>query len=378
MTQSTQIVNASAHRVADALTSAAALAVWLSDDALVEQKPDGRVVLWWHDGRQLAGRWTRYESGAAFAWTLSDDAGNRREASFTLAPSAASTIVVVEGADSDAWPAALRHLARYVETGADLRELERPIMGINFDILDEKAARSRGTDLDGAILITETRPETGAAAAGIVSGDVLEMIGDIRVRTYQDLVVALRGRVAGETLEMTYWHGGNRMTASVALQGRQPAALETDPARLDSLVAKDSAERLEALRAAFADASEATAAHRPADDAWSAKEVLGHVIASEMWARGATMATAFGARSLDFWPEKYEELLRSRFQEGMCADAVGATEAEILATSRLCRNLLASDPTPPVVHRIAAEMEGTREHFAEHVAQIRAAIAAAP
>lgn len=150
MATTTQIVNAPAARVADALTSTSALAIWLCDDALVEPRPGGRIVLWWHDGRQLSGRWTQYESGSAYAWSLTDDSGHRREASFNLEPDEASTTLVVDGGEADGWPAALRHLAHYVETGIHLRELERPIMGIGFEILDQKAARARGAELDGA------------------------------------------------------------------------------------------------------------------------------------------------------------------------------------------------------------------------------------
>jgi membrane-associated protease RseP (regulator of RpoE activity) len=245
-------------------------------------------------------------------------------------------------------------------------------MGITFDILDAQAAAARGAPIDGGVLVTEA--SDGAAEAGLASGDLLEVVGETRVSSWHDLVAALRGRAALDTIPVTYWRDGLRSTSDVTLKGRTPPALQNDPELLAAQSAADAAERLTALRAAFAGASEDAAAHRPGPNEWSAKEVLSHVISSETWSRGSTFAAAFGTRPGD-WSDPYDEMHRRRLQESSIADAIGATEAAIRETALLNRDLLTPHPTPPVIHRVGATLHHDREHFDEHLSQIRQAIA---
>jgi S1-C subfamily serine protease len=95
-----------------------------------------------------------------------------------------------------------------------------PVLGIRLDphLQNYFAVRVNGMDRYGAFF-TETVPDFGAAAAGLQPfevdesrrirkyGDVILAIGDTQVRTYEEIGTALRGRVPGQKVKVTFVRG---------------------------------------------------------------------------------------------------------------------------------------------------------------------------
>jgi putative serine protease PepD len=60
-------------------------------------------------------------------------------------------------------------------------------------------------------------PGGPAAKAGLESGDIIVGVNDERITTADELIVAIRSRVPGEHITVTYLRGGHRHNASVVL-----------------------------------------------------------------------------------------------------------------------------------------------------------------
>ena len=370
-------INAPGDRVADAVSCPFHLGVWLADEAFLEKRPAGRVVLWWHEGTQMTGRWTRFEPPHDLAWTLTSEDGRRVDTSFHMESDGSVTRLSVLGDRvSEDWAEALENLAAYVETGVNRREMQRPMVGISYDILDPEKARASGADIDGGVLVSATVENGGAQAAGIMTGDLLELVGATRVRDWPDLVTALRGHKAGDTIDLTYWRNGQRSRVTATLGGRETPAVETDPQAMAERVASYARERLSSLQEVIGGADDRAAGHQPGPGEWSAKEVLSHLYNGELWWRDWALGAAYGTRVAEY-PERYDEALR-RFVQGVpIGDVVSALVDAIRATEVLQGSLLADNPAPSVMHAIAVEMHRECAHFDEHMAQVKAAIASA-
>jgi hypothetical protein len=65
------------------------------------------------------------------------------------------------------------------------------------------------------------RPGSPAERAGLQSGDVIVRFAGVNVRTLDDLVFALRGRRAGDAVEVAYVRNGTERTAQATLEERR-------------------------------------------------------------------------------------------------------------------------------------------------------------
>jgi hypothetical protein len=325
----------------------------------------------------MAGRWTRFEPPREVAWVLTTEDGRRAETSFHLQEEGDATRLSVHGDRvGEEWAEALDNLAAYVETGVNRREQQRPMLGIGIDIWDAEQARASGADIDGGVLVSSTVDNGGAQAAGIQAGDLLESVGATRVRDWPDLVTAMRGHKAGETIDLTYWRDGERSRVNATLGGREAPTLTTDPTLLSEEVRRYADERLAALGGALGSPSEDAAGHQPGPGEWSAKQVLSHLLTGELWWRGWALGAAFGTRIPDY-PERYDGVLREFVRDVPMGDLVTALEDAVRGTAMLQLSLLSDGSSPAVTRAIASEIHRERSHFAEHLAQAKAAIASA-
>jgi hypothetical protein len=311
------------------------------------------------------------------AWRLLTDDGAPIATRFEVAADGDGARVTVSGdVEGAGWVIDLANLSAYVERGLNLRELRRPMLGIGFQPLDAEAAKKRGADTDGGILLDSVVAGSGAEAAGLKAGDVLESIGGVQLREFADLVAVLGPKRAGDMVDTVFWRDGQRQETAVTLGGREEPVVGGDPAALAADITDYARKRLASLEAAFGDSGDVQSGHRPGPDEWSAREVLSHLILGERWAREWPVGAAFGTRSGEY-PEGYDDVLRRTLQETSVADAVRMMKEAVLETERVQLGLLRDNGTPPVMRQIAAEIERELDHFEEHMNQIRAAIGAA-
>jgi putative serine protease PepD len=97
-----------------------------------------------------------------------------------------------------------------IETG----RAEFPIIGASIDFTyDGEGARIADTGPSGAALV----PDGPAEQAGLQPGDVITSIDGNAVEGPEELIVAIRSRRPGETVDLTYARGGQEATATVTL-----------------------------------------------------------------------------------------------------------------------------------------------------------------
>lgn len=375
-------------------TNSTCLREWFCDVATVRAENGGRLYLGWNHGYGVVGNYTSIVPGRAvtFTWVGSMDPGPSQVA-IDLAPSAAGTTVTVthDGpVDGDAerfergmrrmWESGLQNLASVVATGHDLRFTLRPMLGVMVEAeVDAARAADLGLPVDHGVVLSGTAEGLGARAAGLRGGDVVVAIGDTPITGFPAFAVALEGRHAGETVDVVFYRDGTEHRSAMTLSGRPipevPATAAALAAHVADLYAWVDAE----VTAALAGATEEAAATRPGPDEWSAREVLAHLMDGEGDYHSYITELVLGAERSSDGPYENSDL-RVRVTA-----ASYPTVAEMLAAYRHLEQqtvaLLAGLPDEFVARkgsfwRLAYGYTQARPHYEEHVAQIRAAVAA--
>jgi len=142
--QATKLVRASVSAAYHAFTNATALREWLCDVATVVPRPNGRIYLWWNGDFYSSGHFFEAEPDkkVRFRWFSNIDPGPS-EITVSFETQGEETLVtmthnVPEGEDwakraegfRAEWQQSLDNLASVLETGKDLRIVNRPMLGI--------------------------------------------------------------------------------------------------------------------------------------------------------------------------------------------------------------------------------------------------------
>jgi serine protease Do len=104
-----------------------------------------------------------------------------------------------------------------IETG----EVSTPYLGVITQDLSQEDAERFGLPTDAGALVERVEPGSGAAEAGVRRGDVIIVLGDSEIRSYGDLLGALRDYQPGDTATLTVFRGGDERTLHVTL-GERP------------------------------------------------------------------------------------------------------------------------------------------------------------
>jgi serine protease Do len=106
-----------------------------------------------------------------------------------------------------------------IETG----EATQPYLGVSLTDLTPEISERFGARVESGALVTGVDPEGPAAEAGIRTSDVITAVGEGEVASTGDLLSALRGRLPGETVEVTaVGDGGEPREVTIELGERNP------------------------------------------------------------------------------------------------------------------------------------------------------------
>ena len=391
------LVNAAPDVVYTVLTTSADIVGWLANDARCEPLPGGIYELRWLSGYAVFGKVLAAEKPRLFsvAWRGSDEPGETT-VTFTVAPSTNGSLVTVQHSGFGAgarwakaideartgWPPALENLKHLVETGIDLREARRPLMGVMVgDALTPDVVARYGIDATSGVLLEGVVDGLSAQAAGLRSHDVITAIDGIAVDGHAQLVSKLQGRRAGERVDISYVRGSEHRTVSLELKARPlPEIPSEHNVLLATLLERYEKARTDLVKAT-AGATELQAARAPMEGEWSAKETLAHLSVVERDVHSWLGQMILGIEEVktpgnpSILPERLGAVLAAaptvaallnRFAQDQ-ADTlaiVGALRPEILANRARYR-------------RIAQFIFDMADHVHDHVAQIKAALAAA-
>lgn len=391
----TRVVRAPAAEVYRAFTTSTAWREWLTDVAFATPRKAGRLYLGWNTGYYASGEYTLATPGkkVGFTWQgRAEPAATRVQVTLKEKNGATTVTLTHSGLGRGAawakaakaiaagWEIGLENLQSVLETGQDLRFTLRPMLGIMVsDENNAEHAAAWGLPVEYGLRLGSVVPGMGAEAAGLRGGDVVISLAGKKVIGFGGLAVALQGRRAGQAVPVVFYRDGQKQTVTMTLSGRPIPPIPATAAELAEALRRLYAESDAQLAAGFAGVGEAEAARRPAPGEWSAKDVLAHLLIGERDAHAFIVETLQGNdRQYDGGFDNSD--LRTR----VVADAYPTYQAMLDELKRLegeAVALAAGLPAdfvarPAVYWRTAYGWLQSPTHITEHLAQIRAAIAA--
>jgi uncharacterized protein YndB with AHSA1/START domain len=281
-------------------THATLLRDWLADIAATDPRAGGHFFVSWHAredalgslaGNQFAGRYTQLDlpRSLAFTWSGADlPAPTLVTVTAQPVPDGTQLTLVHSGLGelqaaswNTQWAGALENLQSVLEIGVDLRVVRRPRLGILMDELTPAAVERLGLPVKEGVLLHGTAENSGAQAAGLQKDDVLVSLNGAALRSPTSFEAALRGLHAGDCPVVEFYRGGEKQTVALQL-GRFP--IPEYPATalgLSEMVCELYAVTMTNLRQQLAGLTEAQAERRPAQDEWSVKELVAHLILTD-------------------------------------------------------------------------------------------------
>lgn len=326
-----QNIKATPAQVYHAFTNATALKGWLCDIATLNPKPGGRIYLAWNSGYYMSGEYLNLEAdnSLSFSWYgRGEPAPTRVE--IHLAPTPQGTLVKLAHSEvkntpawskmieeiSTGWSSSLENLASRLESGPDLRIVKRPMLGIILGDLEQKQAETLGVPTSQGIRLDDVVEGMGAQKAGLQKDDVIIAMAGQAITDYADLATALNGKRAGDSVEVVFYRGPQKMSVSMELSGRPMPEIPQSVPKLAEVIAQRYAGLQESLDQLLEGVSEAEAVHKPSDEEWSAKEVLAHLIHGERDGQAYVTEIIGGQES---WSDDYAGNLPMRTQATLVA-----------------------------------------------------------
>jgi uncharacterized protein YndB with AHSA1/START domain len=390
-----QLIKARPSLVYHAFTNSTVLHEWMCDLATANPKPGGRLYMAWNSGFYMAGEYFTLEPDRQiiFSWY------GRGEPTpslvrVTLEEKENGTLVhlsheqVGSGIEwentvkeiQDGWKSSLENLASVLETGHDLRFTLRPMLGIYPGEYNAEIAQKLGVPMATGLRLDGVADGMGAQIAGLQTNDVLVRLGGHDLIDYADLTAALQNKRAGDTVEVVFYRGGEKMTVMMELSHRQLPDIPSSLHDLAAAVREQYAQMDAELDQFFAGVSEEEAAYKPALDEWSAKEVLAHLIHAEQFWRQHTTELVGSQESWtdDFagnWQGAIDATLTAypSLQELLAQLKLQCIETQALF-AKLPEQILERKGT---YWRLASEALQTPYHLRTHIQQMQAAIEAA-
>lgn len=105
--------------------------------------------------------------------------------------------------------------------------VETPFLGVVGQTVTSDLAAEEGLDVEEGAYVVEVTPGTEAEKAGVQPGDVIVSVDDDRIRTMDDLVLAVRSRSVGDEVTLSIWRDGEQMTLSMRI-GVKPEGISTN------------------------------------------------------------------------------------------------------------------------------------------------------
>ena len=293
----TQMVNAPPASVYYALTNAIALREWLCDDAMAHAREGGYLFLGWDSGCYASGSFIALEpeEAVAFTWQGRGEPGPT-EVRISLEEKSGGAFVTLahgEIGSGEAWAATveefkkgwetgLENLASVLETGVDLRVARRPMLGIvGGEELNDKIIAALGVPVTEGVRIAGVVEDMEAEAARLQPDDVMVSLGEQPVGDFQSLVAALTAYQAGDEVEVILYRGAEQRRVTMELSRCPTPEVPPTAGELAEAVREIYTQSDAELAALFEGVTDADASHQPAPGEWSAKQVLGRLIADE-------------------------------------------------------------------------------------------------
>ena len=390
-----QDIHAPADQVYRAFTNSTALREWFCDLATSAPHPGGHLYFKWNSGYYANGKFSELvpDRSISFIWRGEGEPWES-QVKVSLEQEGQVTHLRLEhsglgsGQEWEAlikglhngWQETLDNLVSVLETGADQRFVRRPMLGILAGEFTPQVAKKLGVPVQQGIRLDETIEGMGARASGLGKDDVVVAMAGVPVSDFPSLGNALRGKHAGDRVEVVFYRGGEKKTTEMELSQRPipeiPDSAKSLADRLGSLYASQEA----TLQEIFKGVSDSEASRQPRPGEWSANQNLAHLIHSE---RGWHTWISDLANGQEAHYDDYGTNQQARIDGTVAAYP---TAVELLAelkrnctetvvmVSKLPEDFMARKGS---FWRLAYNLLQTPYHFDEHCEAMRAALAAA-
>jgi uncharacterized protein YndB with AHSA1/START domain len=283
--------------VYSAFTNEAAFCEWLCDVAQVDVRRGGHLFLRWESGYFVNGEYVELipDKKIGFSWHGAGEPGATQvKITFKSQPDGTALVLSHQGIGSEnawkkmhkefkqGWKRALENLKSVLETGQDLRFLNRPRLGFcEIQELSADQAAQAGYPKRAGLLVQGVEEGLCAANAGLQTGDLLVKFGGQKTATLGDLGEALSQHQAGDKVKFMFYRGADKLSAKAQLSRRPALEVPTSAETLAEGVSKLYDRFTVDLEAVLKEASEEQAEYHSDPAEWSTKEVLAHLIATE-------------------------------------------------------------------------------------------------
>ncbi len=378
----TRTIQASPREVFDSFQHEGRLREWLSDGARTQPRKGGLFDVWWNSGYEARGVFTSLKppSALAFTWNSAMEPGET-QVRVTLKPAEGGTRLTLlhsgfgtgkkwagRAQESEReWNSGLDNLKSVLETGIDLRQMNRPRFGLGWETaLGEKGA------LVNAVI-------TGGPCdqAGLVKGDVIVSFAGRKVKSEQDLLTIFFSCRAGQRVPVTFLRQDKRKKTTVELGKRSIPQVPDDPLVLVGQVRQAHEQAISALRTAVLMITDEQAGIAPAEGEWSVKQVLAHLSAAERGFQGWVVDVLLGNGTFEIvghLPEQLAAVFASTSTAGALLDRFERDLAESRAiVASLTPEHLANKWR---YRRIAQELISFGSHTQDHIEQVQNTIRA--
>lgn len=288
----TQIIPTSPKTLYYMLTNEDALAYWLCDRAYTRVEQNGHILLYWlNNSWYMMGEFIQLQPDEAVAhtWRVKGEDKTTTVSYHLQAVDDGTKLTLTHDGLADdelsayemEWRIVLRNLSSALTTGADIRILERILIGIFPDTFDEKVAERLGVPVKEGLLVGNTMPGLGAEKAGLKSGDVIIEANGKPVRNNVPLTANFAGLKPGDTVDVIFYRGAEQHTVQLTLSGYPLPPAVSHFNQLADRMQADYATLYAELSQILTGLSDETANTPPMPGEWSANQILAHLILTE-------------------------------------------------------------------------------------------------
>jgi uncharacterized protein YndB with AHSA1/START domain len=290
------VIKASAKDVYRAFTNQVAVENWLCNNALVDAVQKTKLYFWWDNGYYTCGEFLKTipNKEIIFSWRGRNDPGKTR-VRVTLKQSGPDTVLTLEHRGikptpkwqnaqqeiKQGWETALENLVSILETGKDLRYINKPLLGINLQDYSPEIAAKLGVPLNEGVRLEGVMDGFGAKESGLQKDDVLVELNGKPITGYHGLTGILAKEKPGEIIEVGYYRGKEKKTTSVKLSPRPVPNVVFSLPEMVQIVESMYAEGDQFLADTVGSVTESEAVFKPHPTEWNIREVVAHLIHNE-------------------------------------------------------------------------------------------------
>ncbi|GIK67184.1 MAG: hypothetical protein BroJett018_49780 [Chloroflexota bacterium] len=346
--------------VFEMLTNPPLVEQWLCETFDIEPNVGGRIYFGWKGGQFIAGKIEVFEPNRrlVFAWHNPELLMGERIQIMLTPDGDATRLSFVNGglgareqAVPKRWSDAFENLQSILETGLDLRMVRRPTWGMRAGPLGEGAAKRLGIPTAEGVIVSLVFPGMAGEQAGMQPQDVIVELDGQAIQNGGTVLGIFDRHTAGDVVGLKYYRDGVLHETQMTLSARPTPEFPRTINDLADTLEKRHAEQDALIDELLANHPEAVLGMSPAENEWSVREVLAHLLFTEHFYQVWTCHLVM-RRPSPYWPMN-PPAQRAGFL------AAYPTTPELVAALKLAERM-----TVAVVRSVPADFEIYKGTFA--------------